>query len=361
MKLKILVLGILSTVALALAGPALAIQTLTVTPSEYVVGGSGNFTIGIAQDAADAPIAKVTIYAPVGYSSLFGQSVGAKIGTASGVVILKALAGARAPVTGDINVADPAAFRTDARNLGCTGQANHDAVWILNLSLAGNALPIPVFVDRVTTGAETGFAGIKLQVCFSSPDVPQASGGAPNGAQPIEAAMTLTDVIANPQTAGTYTWRTLFTPYTPGTANANPAGTVEARSLVQLPTQLTMTGKRTKKFTGKGKKRKALTYVTLRGSLTQVNVGVPGASVVIKANGKAVKTVRTTGTGAYAVTLRVTKKTTFSADTSIAVKRDDAGGCAGAAVFPGVRCVTATVAAAAVKGRSPFTVVPYKK
>jgi hypothetical protein len=360
MKVKLLVLAIASAAAMALAGPALAIQTLTVTPSEYVVGGSGDFTIAIAQDVADAPIAKVTIYAPVGYSSLFGQAVGAKIGTASGTVILKALAGARAPVTGDITVGDAAAFRTNPSNLNCTQQANHDAVWILNLSLAGNALPIPVYVDRVTTGAETGFAGLKLQVCFSSPDVPPASGGAPNGAQPIEAAMTLKDVIANPQTAGTYTWRTLFTPYQPGTGTVNPAGTVETRALVQLPTQLTMTGKRTKKVTGKGKKRKVATFVTLRGALTQVNVGVSGVAVAIKANGKTVKTVRTGANGAYAVTIRVTKKTTFSAETTIAAKRDDVAGCAGTSIAPG-GCKTATIAAAAVKGRSPFTVVPYTK
>src|SRR5215208_347528 len=221
MKLKLLVPAIAGAASLALAGPALAIQTLTVTPEEYVVGGSGDFTISVAQETADAPIAKLTIYAPVGYSSLFSQPLGAKIGTAQGTVILKALAGAQAPVAGDIINDDPAKYASNPSNLGCTGQATHAAVWLLNLTLAGQTLPVPVYVDRVTTGAETGFAGLKLQVCFSSPDVPASAGGAPNGAQPIAASMTLTDVIANPQTPGTYTWRTLFTPYQPGTANVN--------------------------------------------------------------------------------------------------------------------------------------------
>lgn len=360
MRLKLLVLGVMGAAALALAAPAFAVQTLTVTPSQYVVGGSGDFTIAIAQDDADAPIAKVTIYAPVGYSSLFSQSIGAKIGTASGTVILNALAGARAPVAGDIVNDDPAKYTSNPSNLGCTGQAVHNAVWLLNLTLAGQTLAVPVYVDRVTTGPETGFAGLKLQVCFSSPDIPPASGGAANGAKPVAASMTLTNVIANPQTAGTYAWRAVFTPYNPGTATTNPAATTEARSLVQLPTQLTMTGKRTKKVTGKGTSRRVATYVTLRGSLTQVNVGASGYAVVIKANGKTVKTLTTGANGSYAVTIRVTKKTTFSATATLPAKRDDATGCAGTSIAP-AGCKSATIAPAAVEASAPFTVVPYKK
>src|SRR5215208_3208173 len=124
MKLKLLVPAIAGAASLALAGPALAIQTLTVTPEEYVVGGSGDFTISVAQETAD-----------------------------------------------------PAKYASNPSNLGCTGQATHAAVWLLNLTLAGQTLPVPVYVDRVTTGAETGFAGLKLQVCFSSPDVPASAGG----------------------------------------------------------------------------------------------------------------------------------------------------------------------------------------
>lgn len=355
MKLKFFVLGLTSTAALALAGPALAIQTMMVTPTAWTTGGTGEFTVGIAQDDADAPLAKVTIFAPIGYTSTLAASFGSKIGTAQGTVILKALAGAKAPVTGDIINDDPAKYTTAQGNLACTGQPTHNAVWLLNLTLAGQTLPVPVYVD-VTTGTEATFASVKLQVCFSSPDIPASAGGAANGAQPVAASMTLTNVIGNPATAGTYAWRTLFTPYQPGTATINAAATTEGRSIVQLPTQLTFSGKRTRKKVGK----KVTTSVTLTGALTQVNVGAAGQKVTILANGKAVKSLTTSANGTYKFTMRITKKTTFTAEAEIPSKRDDVTGCAGTSLAP-AGCKTATTAPAKLKAARSFTAVLYKK
>jgi hypothetical protein len=356
MKLKFFVLGLTSAAALAFAGPAFAIQTMLVTPAAWTTGGTGEFTVGIAQDDADAPLAKVTIYAPVGYTSTLTAALGSKIGTAQGTVILKALAGAKAPVTGDIINDDPAKYTTAQGNLACTGQPTHNAVWLLNLTLAGQTLPVPVYVDTVTTGAEAAFASLKMQVCFSSPDIPPSAGGAANGAQPVAASMTLTNVIANPATAGTYAWRTLFTPYQPGTATVNAAATTEGRSIVQLPTQLTFSGKRTKKKVGK----KVTTSVTLTGALTQVNVGAAGQKVTILANGKAVKTLTTGANGTYSFTTRITKKTTFTAQAEIPSKRDDVIGCAGTSPAP-AGCKTATTAPAKLKAARSFAAVPFKK
>jgi hypothetical protein len=349
MKLKLLVLGITSAAALALAGPAFAIHTLTVTPEQHAVGGAGDFTIAVTQEDADAPTAKLTIYAPIGYSSVVNQPAGTTIGTANGTVILKALAGARAPVAGNVVTDDPARYVTNPGNLGCTGQATHAAVWLLNLTLAGQTLPVPVYVDPVTAGPETGFAAVKLQVCFSSPDIPQSAGGAANGAQPVAASMTLDNVVTNPQTPGTYTWRTLFTPYVPGTATINAAGTVEARSLVQLPTQLTLTGKRVRRRVG----RTNATFVTLSGALTQVNVGVAGQRVAIRANGRALRTVTTGANGRFTTTLRITRRTSFTAVAALPSRRDDATGCAGPSLAPG-GCQAATTAPVTVAAARAF-------
>ena len=77
-------------------------------------------------------------------------------------------------------------------------------------------------------------------VCLPSPDVPEAMGGAKFGAQLFAADFTIKNVFTNAGTNGDYEWAGIFTPYTPGTANPNPAGTLEARTLVGLPSSLTL-------------------------------------------------------------------------------------------------------------------------
>jgi hypothetical protein len=356
-KARLLVLGLAALVALALASPALAVRTFTVSPAVLTVGGSGDFTVAFAQDDADAPLAKVTIYAPSGYSSLLSQAVGARIGIAKATVILKALAGAKVPdVPGEVTVGNPATYTSgtpQASAIACTGTATHEAFWVLTLTLAGTPVPVTVYVDRVTAGPETAFASLKLQVCFSSPDVPQDKGGAPTGAQPVSAQFTMTGVVTNPATAGTYTWRAIFTPYQPGTSTVNAAGSVEGRSLVQLPTQLTLSGKRIKKKVGK----KTFTFARLGGTLTRVGVGVSGANVEILANGKRVTTVRTRARGVFSVDIRVRATTTYTVRAVLGVQRIDAEGCAGQAVTP-ARCESATAAPATVKSAAGIRIRP---
>jgi hypothetical protein len=91
------------------------------------------------------------------------------------------------------------------------------------------------------------------QVCLPSPDVPEGSGGAKFGAQLFAADFTIKNVFTNAGTNGGYEWSGIFTPYTPGTATPNPAGTLEARTLVGLPSSLTLkrvAAKRGFKLTG---------------------------------------------------------------------------------------------------------------
>ena len=65
-------------------------------------------------------------------------------------------------------------------------------------------------------------------------------GGAKFGAQLFAADFTIKNVFTNAGTNGDYEWSGIFTPYTPGTATPNPAGTLEARTLVGLPSSLTL-------------------------------------------------------------------------------------------------------------------------
>jgi len=355
-KVRLLVLGLAGVVSLALASPALAERTLVVTPSDYIASGAGTNTIEIAQADSDAPLAKVTLYAPVGYGSLLNEAPGATIGQVSAVVVIKALAGAKVPVTGAIQVDDPAKYTSDQAAVACAGAVRHDAVWLLRLSLQGQALDVPMYVDRVTQGPETGFAAFRMQVCFRSPDIPVAQGGQPNGVTPISARIALERTFSNPSTNGTYTWRAVFLPYTPGTGNVNVAGAVEARSLIQLPTQLTIKGSKVKRKVGK----RTFTYAQLSGNITRVGVGVSGLSVRVLKNGKLVATVKSRAGGAWSVRIRITGRSvvTFSAQVVVPVSRVDAAGCAGAVAPPAARCESATAAPASVKSRGTFRIRP---
>ena len=55
------------------------------------------------------------------------------------------------------------------------------AVWVLNLSVAGTPLTIPVYINP-TSGGSQALGGYRTTVCFTPYDVPEAQGGAPQGA-----------------------------------------------------------------------------------------------------------------------------------------------------------------------------------
>ena len=91
----------------------------------------------------------------------------------------------------------------------------------MNLSVAGNTLAIPVYVNP-TAGPEQTLGGYKLSICLPPPDVPVGTPGrAFQGAQLLDAKLTLNNVFTTPTGGGLIKWETLFTPYNPG------IGTVE--------------------------------------------------------------------------------------------------------------------------------------
>jgi hypothetical protein len=145
----------------------------------------------------------------------------------------KALGGAMLTLAGDVLVANPADPTVQAAALQCTKTTTHTTIWVLNTSLQGQTVAIPVFVDQV--------GPLVVQtVCLPSPDVPEAMGGAKFGAQLFAADFTIKNVFTNAGTSNDYEWAGIFTPYTPGSATPNPAGTLEARTLVGLPSSLTL-------------------------------------------------------------------------------------------------------------------------
>jgi hypothetical protein len=221
--------------ALALAVVALAAASYSpsmgIFQATYKPGAAGAVTVVVAQEQADDPTAKITIYVGPGYTTTLGQASGTTIGTVIAHVQVLDLGPNALPLTGPVKADNPALYTSNPCSPGL-----HEGVWTLNAALPGQpANPIPVYVDH-TTGAEAAFSSAKLQVCFRDPNLPPGDPRrSPNGTKFLDAAFTVRGVFKNPTTAGNKLWRSLFTPYTPGTGNPNIAGTREAQGVVPMP------------------------------------------------------------------------------------------------------------------------------
>jgi hypothetical protein len=326
-SLRLAVLAVAGTAALALAGNALATQKLSVrqTPT--------SLTIKATQAQSDQQPAKIQIYVPSGYTINASQAPGTKIGTTSGSIFARDQ-NIPLPLAGDVVVVPPT---TNAP--GCD-PVPHLTVWNLALTVAGQTINLPVHVDQ-TAGAEAALGPYKLVVCLAPADVPSGTPGrSPFGAQLLEAVFTVDGVFTAP--AGSATWKAITTPYAPGTGAPNIAGTVETRSFVSAGA-VSIVGK-----VGTGR------LLRLTGSVSQAGAAVAGAQVSILVNGQRRFRARTGSTGRYSVVLKKSgKKTTtvFQARVDVAERDITSTGCA-SPTLPGVACVNATSA--------PFTAVSKK-
>jgi hypothetical protein len=319
--LRLAVLALAGTGALALAGNALATQKLSVRQT------ATSMTIKVSQAQTDPQPARVTIYVPTGYSINASAAAGAKIGTTTGTVFARD-ANIPLPLTGDVVAVPPT---TNAP--GCD-PTTHIAVWNLALTVAGNSINLPVHVDQ-TSGAEAAFGAYKLVVCLGPDDVPVGTPGrSPNGARLLDATFTVDNVFTN--APGDTVWKAFTTPYEAGTGKPNAAGTVETRALVS-------NGVVTLKAKVAIKKKR---IVRATGKVTQSGAAVAGAQVSLLLNGKARFRVTTGGSGAYSIVLKKTGKkttTTFQARTTVAERDATTTGCASPSL-PKVPCVNATSA-----------------
>ena len=345
-SIRLAVLTAMGALALAAAGSAFAVYTptLAISPGNLTAGGAGANTIKFTSSAADDATAKLTIYAPLGYTVNLSQAVGATIGKVNAQIIAVALGGALLPLTGDIVVDDPAKYTSAPASVGCAGAAAHNAVWLLNLSVAGQTLAVPVYVDK-TAGAEATFASMKLQTCLSSPNATVAQGGNSVGAKAVSVDFTFNGVLTNPATAGDNTWRALFTPYVTGGIAVNAAGTIESRSIVRLPAALTFAASRGK----------------VSGKVSEGGKGLAGLRVQIWGGRSANKlaklgTVRAKSNGSFSY--KTKKGTIYQAKVTLGTRGNTTAGCAGGSfpAFAPVPCATATIggwtaASKAVKGK----------
>jgi hypothetical protein len=271
--MKLVRLALLVGVALtALVVTSIASAAYTprfrVAHSVYGLGASNTTTIRIDQiEEADAT-ARVSIHAPPGYGATLSQPVGTTIGSVRATILARALGGARVPVEGSVQTADPNSFVSNPCSPGV-----HQAVWILNLTAAGQTLQVPAYVDPVSAGPEATFTSTKIVICLPSPFVPPPA-GAQLGAQLLAATLVLNGVFSNPSSRGSHRWTVLMTPYASGTATPNAAGTVQAQAIVRIPIQLSLVGQ----YFRRGRFARTL---ALGGTLTAGGGAVRGGRVRI--------------------------------------------------------------------------------
>jgi hypothetical protein len=328
---RLAALGLAAAAALAFAGTALATQRIAVSQT------STSLTIKVSQDQSDVQPAKIQIYVPNGYTPILGAAVGSKIGTTTGHVFARDV-GVPLPLEGDVVVGDPSKF------VGNACSPTYSVVWILQLSVAGQTINLPVFVTP-TSGAESALGVAKLSVCLGPADVPAGTPNrSPNGAQLLDATFTVNNTLTPP--AGPATWISFWTPYKAGTALPNPASTVEARSFVG-PGSVTLRAKilnRTKKI------------IRLTGVVSQAGNPVSDAKVALLINSHAsTYSLKSKANGGFGLLLRqcttpkpapcVTprrKITAFFQAVATAVARDvTSTGCANP-TMPPIPCVSAT-------------------
>src|SRR5947209_11234124 len=168
--------------------------TFSVSHSPMVLAGSKTTTFHLTFPQANNSIAQINIFSGTGYTVNLSQPAGTVIGDAQATVFSHT-AGLTLPLTGQVVVGNPAQFAQ--QSAACAGTPTSAAVWVLNLSVAGTPLTIPVYINP-TSGAQQALGGYRTTVCFTPYDVPEAQGGAPQGAQLLDVSFTVGGVYTTP-------------------------------------------------------------------------------------------------------------------------------------------------------------------
>jgi hypothetical protein len=335
--LRTVLVAAVAVATLVFANAALAANTASVSVwhTPMVLAGSDSTTIHVSIPQTTDGIAAVNIYVPSGYGATLGQAAGTSIGTVDATALAHD-GGLTLPLSGPVTTEDPSKHTSDA----CSPGANA-AVWNMNLSVAGQTLVVPIYVNP-TAGPAAALGAYNLRICLPPWDVPVGTPGrAFNGAQLLDAKFTVNKILTTPTGAGVMKWETLFTPYTPGKGTPNAAGTFETRAFVPIPILL---GARVSYV------KKKNTW-TLSGTVTEGGLPLSGLTVKISRGPSATKLTAksstTTGaSGSWKASGKLTpKKTTYFQATASVGERDyTATGCQNPLTpFAPAGCVTATL------------------
>lgn len=303
-SLRLCVSAAAGSLALIFAGTAFAAYnpSVLVAGTNHSLSGRGPVVIGLDRDDTDDATGEVTVYSPVGYRVTLGQAPGAELGGLSGQYQIGARGGAVVDIEGKIKADNPAGYVTNTCSPGA-----HEAVWVLEFTVEGNAMRIPIYVDRITAGPEAAYASARMKLCLASPYVPPPQ-GAPSGASLLVAAFSVGGVFTNPSPRRGYGWNAIFTPFTPGSATLNPALTAQSTSYVRLPVRFAVSAKRQRR----GKR----TFALVTACLKEAGAGIRGIRLEIRGGRTArgvrrIARARTNARGCAKARVRVRSRTMF--------------------------------------------------
>jgi hypothetical protein len=334
------VLAAAGALALAFAGSAFSAINPKLVVGTTTQAGNTKTSIEARVASTDDPVGRIQLFVPNGFK-LDSPAGGVDVGTVTATVQSKQLGPSTeiplklAGKLTAIAVNDPA-FAYENANCDAT---SHLGAW--KATLSGDASwSFVVFVDA-TTGSEAQLAPTKLVACFKSVN---GANQDPWGNKLVSLSLSI-DRLAAPTAAGSYVWRSLWTPFAADTSGSlNAAGSVEAQSAVKLPAGvLTLAGK---------KAGKVHVRVTLTGKLLVDAEPIGGAKVAIRHGAKATKLtalagVRTNAAGAFSKAVNLRTSQYFQAGVTIGGNDLGAAGCT-ASFGAAVPCVSATNAKVAV-------------
>ena len=335
--LRTVLVGAAAIATLVFANAAFAANTasISVWHTPMVLAGSQSTTIHVSIPQATDGIAAVNIFVPSGYGATLNQPAGTGIGNVDATALAHD-GGLTLPLSGPVTTDDPAKHTADA----CAPGVNA-AVWNMNLSVAGQTLVVPIYVNP-TAGPAAALGAYNLKICLPPWDLPVGTPGrAFEGAQLLDAKFTVNKIFTTPTGAGLLKWETLFTPYNPGKGTPNAAGTFEARAFVPVPISLAL----------RATYAKATNTWKLSGSASEGGLPVGGLTLKIAwgltATSLKVKSSTKTGAGGtWKASGHLTPKKTTYFQVSAAVGERDytTTGCQSPLTpFAPAGCVTATL------------------
>ncbi len=348
----------LACAGLALAGNAFA-KTQLVVSGATETGASATTPVEVKGATEDAAAAQISIYVTNGYTANLGQVPGTQIGAvAARAQLLEVNAGAVLDVRGTIVVADRNDPAVQAGATQCTGTPSHAAIWLLRLSVSGQAVTVPVYVDPAS-GAETSFSSVKFVLCLPQPYAKARPNYSPSGTKIIDTKLTLSaGLLTNPTSAGAYVWRTVLTPWTADGSAPNPTGRIEAQATVSIPSAFSLKAKLKTVRNMTGGSATVTNSVLLSGKVLEDLRGVSGAKIALFAGGKSAGSATTGSTGSFSKRAGLRKRTTFSATATVPMRET-----ACVSPLPAVPggCVSATLAGYKISSSNSATVTPKKR
>ncbi len=317
--------SVAALVVLVPAGSTAASATAvdgTLAISSFAVGQESFAAVTVT---SSEPVARVQLSAPAGYAVRLDQTVGTRLGAVNGTLSEVGATSSPVFVDGDLLVANPASYATDASAQACA-PGRHTAVWQTTFSVLGQSFRLPIFADA--TPNESGATTLVLRFC------PAWAVSASVRVSAAQLSFGIQNVLTPPTDQGRYTWSALVAPPASVSVTPDVSRAFELRWVVPHPHTLTL------RAAHDAKRR----TVVLRGLLTAEGRPEPGREITLGVSTGAgdTSTSMTVGTtnasGEFTIRRRVTQSTQFFAFVEPAI-----GACSSSSSAP-AGCLSETVA-----------------